>query len=125
VPPGYAPLSDLSERTSRKIVVVSGLAALDVVCVRGKRLVDASPGWEDGNLNQSLTRCRGVDGRETVAESSREGCIDAEFLGINGEHRNRLALSVGNVRRGLLSRAFWSQRWLGSLPAGGVCHVHV
>jgi hypothetical protein len=39
-------------------------------------------------LEPSLTCCRGVDGGEALlAESSREGCNDAELQGINGEHR--------------------------------------
>jgi hypothetical protein len=50
-------------------------------------------------------RCRGVDGRDVVAESSLEGCDDGELLGINGVHRNRLTLIVDNGREGLRSTA--------------------
>jgi hypothetical protein len=53
VPPGYAPLSGLSARAGRKVVVESGLAASDVVHVRGQRSVDMSPAWEDGNPNEA------------------------------------------------------------------------
>jgi hypothetical protein len=45
---------------------------------------------------RSVTRCRGIDGREGLPESSREVCDDAELQGMTGEHRNGLTLTVDN-----------------------------
>ena len=74
-PPDYAPPSGQSERTSRKIVEVSGQAVLDGTRARAQWQVDANPGRWDATWTPGvgLMRCWGVEGREMEAECSFEG----------------------------------------------------